>query len=89
MNVKQRAAIFEKLKSSGKLKKSLDAQAAMTPKLPSIPKVKLDAVAMPKPPQMPGVPKVTNPMNADESNANFVGKGKQQRFKKLKLMFGI
>lgn len=63
LNTKQRAAIFEKLKSSGKLKK--------------------DPMSISK------VPGVEASVDTNKVDLDYIGKPRQQRFKKLKNIFGM
>jgi hypothetical protein len=94
----QRAALFEKLKSSGKLSvgksPGMGAPAApMAPKMPmpmapkAPPALTSPGLTKPlpvAPPMNPGLPG-----NANQVNPNLVGPGKSQRFKKLKSMMGM
>lgn len=79
MNRKQLAAVFEKLKSSGKL----NNPAASKIPMPASPKMKNPLTVKSTPDLLGKAPK-----NPDEVNPDYVGKGKRQRFRKLKNLFG-
>jgi hypothetical protein len=72
----QRAAIFEKLKKAGRINPAVPRIPTPHPKMPA-------PMAPAMASQMPQAP--TNP---DLVNPNYVGKGKAQRFKKLKGILG-
>jgi hypothetical protein len=75
-NPKRRAAVFEKLRNSGKLSTNAPRVPTPHPKLLTAP----PAPVMPAGAQMP---------TAQQVNPNFIGNAKQQRFSKIKKMFGL
>lgn len=75
LNPTQRAAIFEHLSKSGKIK-------------PSIPHVPQAGTKIPQalmPPQLPGGP----PMPANQTNPDMIGNPRVQKFQKMKKMMGM
>jgi len=73
---KQRNAIFEKLRTTGKL-------STNTPKVPTPHPKMLTAPPAPAMPPGAGMPQL------QQVNPNFIGNGKQARFAKIKKMFGL
>jgi hypothetical protein len=84
LNGQQLGAIFEKLKQA---KMGTAAPKVPTPH-PKMLNPPMPAMA-PKPPSMAGLPGQANPMNANKVNSNYIGNPAQQRFKKIRSMFGI
>ena len=80
LNPKQRAAVFEKLKSSGKLTTNAPKVPMAHPKMLQPP--------MPPPP-VQGAPPVANPAKPNMINQNLIGPAKAEHFKKIKAMFGL
>ena len=75
----QRKALFEKLKTSGKLKQNEASAPLMSPK-------------MPKPPMAPTTPQAASTKvmtNPEKVNPNYIGNPRASRFKKIRNMFGI
>lgn len=85
LNNKQLGAVFEKLKAA-KLGTSAPKVPAPHPKMLNPPAPQM----APKMPSMPGLPGgQAAPMQANKVNSNYIGNPAQQRFKKIKSMFGI
>ncbi len=76
INQKQRAAVFENLKKTGKF----------TNKVPGVPTPHPKMLTPLTPPTLPGAPKMEDP---NKVNQNYIGNGRSQRFKKIKSMFGL
>lgn len=76
LSPKRRAALFEKLRTIGKLTTNV-------PKVPT-PHIK----QLPQPPMPQVIPAGQSALPNEQVNPNFIGKGKQQRFRKLKAILG-
>lgn len=75
LNPAQRKALFEKLKTNGKLKPpNMNMMAAPKP---------------PKAPSMPQMASTKTMTDADKVNENYIGKTRPARFKKIRSMFGL
>lgn len=84
LNPKQLGVVFEKLKAA--------KMGTMAPKVPTPHPKMLNPPAptmAPKQPPMPGLPGASNPSQANRVNSNYIGNPAQQRFKRIKSMFGI
>lgn len=85
LNGKQLGAIFEKLKAA-KMTNNPPRVPTPHPKMLNPP---MPAVA-PRQPPMPGLPgQNALPSQANKVNSNYIGNPAQQRFKRIKSMFGI